>query len=128
MAGRTTEERLKALIEREAEAKKRLDEKRRARKALEAKVRFSEQKQARKERTRLLIQMGGILNSVGFERLDQVDALKTYLLDLHNKYDWAPKVLQKIFMGELPEKFKEALPKSPHPKKPQEASNKPAEG
>ncbi len=128
MAGRTVEERLKALIEREAEAKKRLDEKRSARKALEAKLRFSEQKQARKERTRLLIQMGGILNSVGFERLGQVDALKTYLLDLHNKYEWAPKVLQKIFMGELPEKFKEALPKTPHPKKPQETSNKPAEG
>ena len=128
MAGRTAEERLKALIEREAEAKKRLDEKRSARKALEAKLRFSEQKQARKERTRLLIQMGGILNAIGFERLDQVDALKAYLLDLHNKYEWAPKVLQKVFMGELPEKFKDALPKTPHPKKPQEAPKKLAEG
>ena len=128
MAGRTTEERLKALIEREAEAKKRLDEKRSARKALEAKVRFSEQKQARKERTRLLIQMGGILNAIGFERLGQVDALKVYLLELHNKYEWAPKVLQKIFMGELPEKFTEALPKSSPPKKPQDAPKKLAQG
>lgn len=128
MAGRTTNTRLESLKQREEETRKKLEEARKARKALESLIRTQAQKQERRERTRVLIQMGGILASIGFERLDQAEALKQYLLDLHSKYEWAPNVLKKIFKGELPGKFKEALPPAPPPKKPQDAPNSPAQG
>lgn len=127
MAGKASTERLQALQQREEESRKKLEEARKARKAFESLIRTKAQKQERKERTRLLVQMGGILASVGFERLDQAEALKQYLLDLHNKYDWAPTVLKKIFKGELPEKFMAALP-ARSARKPTDAPGRPAQG
>jgi hypothetical protein len=127
MAGKASTDRLQSLKQREEETRKKLEEARKARKVLESLIRTKAQKQERKERTRLLVQMGGILASIGFERLDQAEALKQHLLELYHKGDWAPNMIKKIFKGELPEKFIAALAAPPQ-RKSQDAPNRPAQG
>lgn len=110
MARRTDEERLKALLEREEAARKKMEEQRKARKALESFIRTRADKLERKARTKRLIEMGGVLASIGFDDVAQVDRLKDYLLALPGKGPWAPALLKKLFGGELPEKFSSKLP------------------
>ena len=98
MGGKTLKERIKEAEERARTAQARV-------KALESMAK----KKERKERTRLLIQVGGIFASIGIEYLDQANRAKEVLVSMATKGEWTKGRVQYIFGGDPPEKFQEAL-------------------